>query len=105
VTPHAGDGEPRSAGTGGPPGEGGCGSPGDSARPESCLEPDPGLIADGWEFRFITDGRRALEAVDLYTELGYEVRTEPARTDTLAEECGGCKSVFAEFLMVYTRKA
>jgi hypothetical protein len=72
--------------------------------PETCLSPDPALLAAGWELRFITDSHRAMEAVNLYSELGYEVKTEPARTEHLKDECDGCRSVFSEFLMVYTRK-
>ncbi len=71
---------------------------------DSGASPDPELIAEGWEFRFIADTTREREAVDLYSELGYEVKSEPARTGDLKEKCKGCRSAFCEFFMIYTRE-
>jgi len=68
------------------------------------LPPDSRLIAEGWERRFIADERMARDAIDTYTELGYEVRLEPVNTTSLREECSGCKSLFAQFSAIYTRK-
>ncbi len=68
------------------------------------LPPDAKLTADGWEHRFIADERMARDAIDTYTALGYEVRLEPVNTTSLREECSGCKSLFAQFTAIYTRK-
>lgn len=68
------------------------------------LQPNPKLIAEGWEQRFIADARMAREAVDTYSELGFEVRLEPFNTDELNGECNGCKTLFKNFSVVYTRK-
>ncbi|MFQ5865079.1 MAG: hypothetical protein ACE5IW_07615 [bacterium] len=68
------------------------------------LPPDPKIIAEGWERRFIGDARMAREATDTYRELGYEVRLEPINTDGLKDECRGCKAIFDQFSAVYTRK-
>ena len=68
------------------------------------LPPDPKLTAEGWERRFIADARMARDAVDTYSELGFEVRLEPFNTDELSGECNGCKILFKKFSTVYTRK-
>jgi hypothetical protein len=68
------------------------------------LPGNPDLIAEGWERRFIADPRMAAEAVETYTELGFEVKLEPVKTDGLQEECSGCKGLLERFNMVYTRK-
>lgn len=68
------------------------------------FEPDPLLVARGWQRRFMADGRRAQEAMDLYLELGYEVRAEPVRTEEVADECGDCQLLMAlRFTTIYTR--
>jgi hypothetical protein len=68
------------------------------------LPPDAKMTAEGWERRFIADARMARDAVDTYTQLGYEVRLEPIDTDGLKDECSGCKALFKQFSAVYTRK-
>lgn len=69
------------------------------------LRPDPALVADGWERRFIADVHRAQEAVDLYRKLGFEARAEPVKHVELGEECGDCAVVTAfRFKTVYTRR-
>jgi hypothetical protein len=40
---------------------------------EAELTADPALVAEGWERRFVTDGRRATEVIDLY-ERGTGIR-------------------------------
>jgi hypothetical protein len=47
--------------------------------------PDAELIAQGWERRFIADGKRALDALEMYEELGHEVRIEPIVLEELKE--------------------
>ena len=58
-------------------------------------------IADGWELRFTADARRAQEAVELYAQLGYEVRVEPMRAQD--DECGACCGSVG-IQAVYTRR-
>lgn len=68
-------------------------------------QPDPELVAAGWERRFIADAQRAQEALELYAQLGYEVRAEPVRVEELREECEDCRVVIAlQFKTIYTRK-
>lgn len=72
---------------------------------EAAIRPDPRRLAEGWERRFIADGRRAEEAVDLYRELGYEVVADPVRPEDLAGECEACRIVaMLSFKSIYTRR-
>ena len=64
------------------------------------------LQAEGWTRRFTALGRRLDEAVDLYFELGYEVRLELVNLneeDTMGAE--GCKDCFVTMhaRTIYTR--
>jgi len=69
------------------------------------LQPDPALIAEGWERRFTADEARTKEVMELYTQLGYEVRAEPIRADELDDDCQDCQSVVSvHFRTIYTRK-
>lgn len=72
---------------------------------EAALSADPKLVAEGWERRFIADGRRAEEAVALYQQLGYEVRAEPLRKEELEDNCEDCQLVaLMQFKTIYTRR-
>ncbi len=67
--------------------------------------PDPKLVAEGWERRFIADPPRAKEAIQLYTELGFEVLAEPVKETELDSDCADCKLVISRlFVTIYTRK-
>lgn len=69
------------------------------------LRPDPELVAEGWERRFIADAVRAKEAMDLYQELGYEVRAEPIRAEEMGADCEDCRLLMLlQFRTIYTRK-
>ena len=69
------------------------------------LQPDSSLIAQGWERRFTADVQRTQEAVELYAQLGYEVRAESLQPEQLTGDCEGCRSeVLLEFKTIYTRK-
>jgi hypothetical protein len=69
------------------------------------LQPDSSLIAQGWERRFTADEERAKEAMELYTQLGYEVRAEPVRPEELQYDCQDCKTVVSSYFQtIYTRK-
>lgn len=69
------------------------------------LQADPALVAQGWERRFTADAQRAKEAMELYEQLGYDVRAEPMRPEELDDDCEDCGTVVAfHFLAIYTRK-
>jgi hypothetical protein len=69
------------------------------------LQPNPALVVEGWERRFTADEQRTREAMDLYIQLGYEVRAEPLRAEELDEDCQDCRTVVAaHFRTIYTRK-
>jgi hypothetical protein len=66
--------------------------------------PDPARLADGWEFRFVADGTRTDEVVELYRAIGLDVCADPLSEAQLAEHCRDCQLVAAlRFRMVYTR--
>lgn len=66
---------------------------------------DPELAANGWERRFMADPVRVEEATRLYTDLGFEVRTESIDPDELSVLCGDCRLATCQaFLTLYTRK-
>ena len=69
------------------------------------LAPDPQLLAQGWERRFMTDPARAGESAELYEALGYEVLTEPVKPVELPDACTDCKVVvYFSYVNVYTRR-
>jgi len=69
------------------------------------LQGDPALLADGWERRFSADPQRAEEAIQLYNQLGYEVRAEPLSPDEVRNECEDCRRLAAlGFKTIYTRR-
>ena len=69
------------------------------------IEGDPARIADGWERRFIADAQRAMEAVELYARLGYEVCADPVDPEEVGEDCGDCQLLAAlQFKVIYTRR-
>ena len=75
------------------------------ARAEGQIRPDPELIADGWERRFVADARRAEETMELYEQLGFEVRAEPAQAEELGDDCDDCQLLLLlQFKTIYTRK-
>ena len=72
---------------------------------DAALEGDPELLAQGWERRFMADAERAREAVELYEELGYEVRTEAVHAEDVADDCEDCQLLMLlKFQTIYTRK-
>ncbi len=59
----------------------------------------------GWERRFVADPARALEAVEVYTRAGFDVRAEPLTPEDLRQECVSCRLVQAGmFRVIYTRR-
>ncbi len=66
---------------------------------------DLDLASQGWERRFTADPQRAEEAMELYRQLGYEVRAEPASGAGETDECDACRAVIArEWKTIYTRR-
>jgi hypothetical protein len=69
------------------------------------LQPDSSLLAQGWERRFTADEQRAKEAMELYTQLGYEVRAEAVLPEELQDDCQDCRTAVSfYFQTIYTRK-
>ncbi len=73
--------------------------------PEFERPPDPRLVAEGWERRFMADSNRLAEYIDLYTGLGYEVHTEKVKPEEIGPECGDCRLLMCrQFITLYTRR-
>jgi len=69
------------------------------------LQPGSAFVAQGWERRFTADEQRAKEAVELYCQLGYEVRTEPVLPEEMPTDCQDCRTVVSVYFQtIYTRK-
>jgi hypothetical protein len=72
---------------------------------ESALEGDPKRLAEGWERRFIADGERAKETMELYQKLGYEACADPLRPEDMADDCEDCQLLMLlQFKTIYTRR-
>lgn len=72
---------------------------------EAQLRPDASLMAQGWERRFTADEQRAREAMDLYSQLGFEVRAVPVLPEEVPDDCHDCRTVISfYFQTIYTRK-
>jgi len=72
---------------------------------EAQLKPDPALVAEGWQPRFIADARQTKEATELYEELGFDVRAEPVPVEDMGEDCSDCQVlILLQFKTIYTRK-
>jgi hypothetical protein len=73
--------------------------------PEFERPADPKLEAEGWQRRFMADGQRLKEYMDLYTSLGYTVRTEMVQPEEIGPECTDCRVIICrQFVTLYTRK-
>jgi hypothetical protein len=72
---------------------------------EPTCAPDPCLVAQGWERRFIADPVRAREATAVYRSLGFEVHTEPLTPTALGTQCRDCQLVACHtYVTIYIRK-
>ncbi len=72
---------------------------------EAKLNPDPALMAKGWQPRFIGDARQVKEATELYEELGFEILAEPVPVEQMGDDCTDCKVlILLQFKTIYTRK-
>ncbi len=66
---------------------------------------DAQLAAEGWQRRFMADPARLEEAIQLYTEMGFEVRSEAIQPNELSEVCGSCRAATCQaYVTIYTRK-
>ena len=64
------------------------------------------LEKQGWQLQFTTDEPRLSEAVELYEELGYEVRVEPACTELPLPECTTCYERFCDrYKTIFIRRS
>ena len=61
------------------------------------------LVGEGWERRSILSEPRLSEAVEMYEELGFEVRVEPVDLECMDEDCKEC-FVGEDCRVIYTRK-
>ncbi|HYB90335.1 MAG TPA: hypothetical protein VEC38_04740 [Candidatus Binataceae bacterium] len=61
------------------------------------------LLAHGWTRRFAGAPPRLKEAVQVYTDLGFEVHLEPQAPEEIGERCEGCLIALKLFRVVYTR--
>ena len=74
--------------------------------PEVHFDPDPELVKQGWERRFITDPDQVKDTLQLYTDLGFEIHIEPVKPTELSAICGECRLVTCNtFVTIYTRKS
>ncbi|MDH3943645.1 MAG: hypothetical protein OEV06_06100 [Anaerolineae bacterium] len=80
--------------------------PGESLEsPYTQFKPDPELAAQGWERRYTADPLRADEAIQLYSELGYEVRIETVKPEEFTDACQACGLTACHtYSTIYTRK-
>ena len=77
-----------------------------SIAPSLDKPPDPKLVAEGWERRFMIDKRRVPEFTELYQSMGYEVRLEGIRAEEIEPDCSDCALVMHQiFVTLYTRRS
>lgn len=66
---------------------------------------DPELLAQGWVRRYLADPKRAREAVELYSSLGYEVLEHKLTPEDFGPMCGECPTtVCRTYVLIYTRR-
>jgi hypothetical protein len=64
------------------------------------------LETQGWERRSVLCKPRLSECVELYKELGFEVKQVPLDTENLPEGCSVCyKGDMEKYRVIYTRRA
>ncbi|MFQ5909937.1 MAG: hypothetical protein ACE5IJ_04355 [Thermoplasmata archaeon] len=59
------------------------------------------LTKEGWEKKSVLSEPRLSEAVEMYEELGLEVRVEPVDPESMDEDCRECFD--EECRVIYTR--
>jgi len=69
------------------------------------LPADRELAAEGWVRRHLVAPDRARESMDLYSSLGFEVRTCALTPDDFPTQCAHCApEVCRSYVMIYTRR-
>ena len=69
------------------------------------FRPDPQLEAEGWTRRFMADPDQIEEKIQLYNDLGFEVRIERIKPTELHDVCGACRlATCTAYVTLYTRK-
>jgi hypothetical protein len=72
---------------------------------EAHVAADPQRLADGWERRFVAEGARAEEMMDLYRRLGFEVAADPVIASDMHGDCADCQLLARfQFRTLYTRR-
>lgn len=67
--------------------------------------PDPELVSQGWERRFMVGPDRLDESMQIYQELGFEIRQEPVRPVEFHDICQACQTLACnDYVTIYTRK-
>ena len=78
---------------------------GDGEPEEASIAADPKLLAEGWVRRHLADRARARESIELYTSMGYEVKTLKLAPSDLGPMCGLCAlDVCKSCVLIYTRR-
>ena len=68
------------------------------------IKGDDALIAQGWERRSILDEPRLSEVVEMYKDMGLEVKVVELKPEMIEEGCGTCLVAGLErYKVVYTR--
>jgi len=63
------------------------------------------LESEGWERRSVLDEPRLSEAVELYEQLGFEVKQVPLDPENMPEGCTACyKQNIDKYRIIYVRK-
>ena len=74
-------------------------------KPDLDFLPNPRLVEEGWERRFMADPECARESTEMYQSLGFEVLSEPVLPAELSEVCTDCQvAVCRLYVTLYTRK-
>lgn len=69
------------------------------------IQSNQDLLDEGWERRFLAGSDRRDEAVQLYEEMGFEVRAEELKPQEFGSGCASCAStVCNSYVLIYTRK-
>ncbi len=78
---------------------------GDGEPNEASIAADPKLLAEGWVRRHLADPAHARESIELYTSMGYEVKTQKLTPSDLSPMCGRCAlDVCKSCVLICTRR-
>ncbi|MBZ0112591.1 MAG: hypothetical protein K8J08_09030 [Thermoanaerobaculia bacterium] len=63
------------------------------------------LIREGWQRRFVAGGARIEEAIESYSQMGFEVLAQPVEREDLSPQCHSCESPLCpSYRLIYTRR-